>query len=108
MHIITDHSSVVDIQWYLPEVEWHDATVELQSGSSPAGREIVAWHIDTTCDGEEFVPSWSSGRARAGQRPVRRSARIRMPRHDGPCLVAVRLIDSSGAEFISTFSQNRR
>ncbi|MEF2975671.1 hypothetical protein [Subtercola sp. YIM 133946] len=104
MHIIGMTSTEVDILWHLPEVEWHDATVELRSGVTPTGATVVRWHIDPAYDGEVFRPGWSSGRGRR----LKRRARIRVPRHDGPCVVAVRIVDEAGGHVVTQFSSTRR
>jgi hypothetical protein len=121
MHIISplptstgsvEITSSFEVIWHLPEVEWHEVTVTLIERCSPHGEPITSWQIDATYDGSAFAPTWSSGRDRrdrGGDRDdLRRQARIRVPRHDGPCVLAVRVEDTTGEQFTSLISQNRR
>ncbi|GGF26458.1 hypothetical protein [Subtercola lobariae] len=105
MHIITTAPSPVRLTWHLPEVEWHEATVELADTLAPSGARVESWHIDSSYDGM-FAATWSSGRRRGDA--LTTVARIRVARHDGPCIVAVRLVDDLGEEFVSVISRNRR
>jgi hypothetical protein len=102
----------VDVQWHLPEVEWHEATLTLAEANSLLDVPITSWQIDANYDGGSFAPTWSSGRSRRrrsdGIVRLQRVARIRVPRHDGPCLIAVRLEDASGDQSVTVLSRNRR
>jgi hypothetical protein len=119
MHIISASNppvdicrSPVEIVWHLPEVEWHEATVTLTEPQSPHGEPVSCWQIDSLYDGTTFRATWSSDRGHrrrtssAGE--LQRQARIRVPRHDGPCVLAVRVETWNGEPVTSVISRNRR
>lgn len=107
MHTITIPPFEVTITWHLPEVDWHDASVRLRSAITRTGTVIASWQIDTS-PADQFEPDWSCSASLQPFQPLEHLARIRVPRHDGPCIVAVRVFDTEGAVFTSTFSRNRR
>ena len=96
------------VTWHLPEVLWHDATVELLDQNSPAGKPIVRWQVDSDFIGSsdpsrDNQPSW---RAVAPGQPA--TTRVTVARHDGPRRVCVTIADSEGSEWQTIFTQNPR
>lgn len=97
----------VAIQWHLPEAESVEATVELLDFVSPSGLPLRSWHIVTDPGIDADTPAWSSARA-SSVRALNQRARVRVPRHDGPCLLRVGVVDSAGTRFTETYRFDRR
>ncbi|UFS59957.1 hypothetical protein [Subtercola endophyticus] len=105
-HVRSGAALSVAICWHLPEAESIEATVELLDELSPRGLPVRTWHVVTDAGLDDETPAWSSARA-TSVRALNRRARVRVTRHDGPCLLRVGVVDSAGARFTETYRFDR-